>query len=245
MSRLEGKAALITGGARGQGAAAARIFSNEGAAVVVADVLDDEGTILAAQLGGRSCYQHLDVRNQSEWEAAVGEAEARFGRLDILVNNAGITRAKGVEQTSEEEWESINAVNLKGAWLGMRAAAPAMRRAGGGAIVNVASVYGLVGSGSSTAYHASKGGLLALTRTAAAELAPVGIRVNAVLPGVIDTPMLADIRPTWLQKLLDHTPLGRIGQPEEVATAVLYLASDEAAYITGALLPVDGGYTAV
>ena len=239
--------ALITGGSRGQGAAAARLFGSEGAAVVVADVLEAEGQQIAAEVqaaGGRARFVRLDVAVDADWRHAVETAERELGGLDVLVNNAGVARAKGVERTSEEEWEHVVGINEKGAWLGMRAALPAFRRRGGGAIVNTSSIYGVVGTASSTAYHASKGAVRALTKQAAVELAGEHVRVNCVLPGVIDTPMLADIREDWLRGLLARTPAGRVGRPEEVAKAVLFLASDDASYITGAELAVDGGYTA-
>jgi 3alpha(or 20beta)-hydroxysteroid dehydrogenase len=247
--RLAGKVALISGGARGQGAAAARLFVAEGARVVIGDVLDEVARQVAAELcagtDGAACTSvHLDVTRSDEWQTAVEAASARFGGLDVLVNNAGVTRARGVERTSEEEWEHVVGVNQKGAWLGIRAAVPALRSRGGGAIVNTGSIYGVIGSVSSTAYHASKGAIRAMTRQAAVELAPLGIRVNCILPGVIDTPMLADIRGDWLKALLLRTPLRRTGRPEEVAQAVLFLASDEASFITGAELAVDGGFTA-
>jgi 3alpha(or 20beta)-hydroxysteroid dehydrogenase len=242
--RLDGKVALISGGARGQGAAAARLFVREGARVVVGDRLDEEGERLVAELDGAARYVRLDVREEDDWRHAVAEAERELGGLHVLVNNAGVTRAKGVEQTSARDWDLVTGVNQKGVWLGMRAALPAFRTGGGGAIVNISSIYGIVGTQSSTAYHASKAAVRALTRQAAVELAPLGIRVNCVLPGVIDTPMLSDIREDWLRSLLERTPMRRVGQAGEVATAVLFLASDEASFVTGAELAVDGGYTA-
>ena len=248
MTRLAGKVALISGGARGQGAAAARLFVSEGARVVIGDVLDEVGRQTAAELcvgaDGAACSVHLDVTRTDDWERALAAATERYGGLDILVNNAGVTRARGLEKTSEEEWDHVVGVNQKGAWLGTRAVVPALRKRGGGAIVNTGSIYGVIGSVSSTAYHASKGAIRAMTRQAAVELAPLGIRVNCVVPGVIDTPMLADIREAWLQALLLRTPLRRAGRPEEVAKAVLFLASDEASFITGAEIAVDGGFTA-
>ncbi|MGH7920581.1 MAG: SDR family NAD(P)-dependent oxidoreductase [Candidatus Dormibacteraceae bacterium] len=241
--RFAGRVALVTGAARGQGAAAARLFCQEGASVVLVDLLDGEGARTAEVLraeGHEARYEHLDVAAAGEWEGLVSGLE----RLDVLVNNAGITRAKGIARTSEAEWERVVGINQRGVWLGMRACLPLLVAGGHGAIVNVSSIYGRLGTASSTAYHASKGAVRALSKQAAVELAPRGIRVNCVLPGVIATPMLADIREDWLAGLMAHTPLGRPGEAEEVAHAVVFLASDQASYITGAELTVDGGYTA-
>ncbi len=248
-NRLSNKVALITGAARGQGAAEAKLFADEGASVVLADVLDPKGERLTAELNRsgsaeRALYVHLDVSKADEWEQAVAAASRKFGGLDILVNNAGILSLAGVEQTSEEEWDRVIGVNQKGVWLGMKAAAPAMRKRGGGSIINISSIYGLIGSGGSAAYHASKGAVRLLTKTAALELAGDNIRVNSVHPGVIDTPMVEAIDRELRAGIGSVVPLRREGRPEEIAFGVLFLASDESSYMTGSELVIDGGYTA-
>jgi cyclopentanol dehydrogenase len=246
--RLAKKVALITGAARGMGAADARLFVAEGASVVLADVLDCEGQQLASELDcakGRAFYTHLDVAQASDWEKAVVATERAFGRLDILVNNAGILSLAGVEATTEPEWQRIIDVNQKGVWLGMKTVVPAMRRAGGGSIVNLSSIYGLIGSGGAAAYHSTKGAIRLLTKTAAAEFAPSKIRVNSVHPGLITTPMVAPIPMEFHQQIISMGCIKREGRPEEVAYGVLFLASDEASYVTGSELVIDGGYTAL
>ena len=248
--RLAGKVALISGGARGMGAAEARLFAREGARVVIADILEGEGKAVLADVsvkGGEAAFVRLDVTHELEWEQAVALAVSRFGKLDVLVNNAGIGAAGRVEDTTAEAWDRVMAVNAKGVFLGTKAAIPAMRRAGGGSIVNISSQLGIVGmDDSSPEYTASKGAVRLLTKTTALQYARDGIRCNSVHPGPIVTPMTERRRadPAVYQRMVSRIPLGRYGQPEEVAYAVLYLASDESAFVTGSELVVDGGWTA-
>ena len=252
MARLDGKVALISGAARGQGAAEARMFSREGASVVLGDVLDDDGGKVEAkirELGGRATYVRLDVTVEAQWQRAVDTAVRAYGKLDILVNNAGILLTGPIEEISEEDWDRIMAVNAKGVFLGTKHAIPAMRRAGGGSIVNIPSTADLTGSlFASAAYTATKGAIRLFTKATAVQHAGDGIRCNSVHPGPIDTPMietsLAD--PARREYLVGNrnTPLGRVGTPEEVAYGVLYLASDESSYVTGSELVIDGGRTA-
>ena len=250
MDRLKGKVALISGGARGQGASEARLFAAEGAKVVIGDVRDDlckkTADEINAKTGARTVVAfHLDVTRAPDWRAAVEVCEREFGGLDILVNNAGIANLKGIEETSEEEWDSIVNINQKGVWLGMKAAVPAMRKRGGGSIINISSIFGIIGSAGSAAYHGTKGAVRLLTKAAAVQYAPEKIRVNSVHPGVILTPMVDIIPRADLQPTIDLAPMKRGAQPEEVGWCVVFLASDEASYVTGSELVVDGGYTAV
>ena len=250
MDRLQGKVALISGGARGQGAAEARLFVGEGANVVIGDVLDDLCKKTADELNSKSSRNavaalHLDVTRAADWRAAVDACERQFGGLDVLVNNAGIANMKGIEETTEEEWDSIVNINQKGVWLGMKAAVPAMRRRGGGSIINISSIFGIIGSSGSAAYHGTKGAVRLLTKAAAVQYAPDKIRVNSVHPGVIMTPMVDVVPHSELQPIIEMAPLKRGAQPDEVGWCVVFLASDEASFVTGAELVVDGGYTAV
>jgi NAD(P)-dependent dehydrogenase (short-subunit alcohol dehydrogenase family) len=250
MDRLKNKVALISGGARGQGAAEAKLFAGEGAKVVIGDVRDELNAKTAAEInakaGGKSVMAvHLDVTRAADWRAAVDRCVSEFGGLDILVNNAGIANVKGIEETSEEEWDSIVNINQKGVWLGMKYAVPAMRQRGAGSIINISSIYGLIGSAGSAAYHGTKGAVRLLTKAAAVQYAPDKIRVNSVHPGVILTPMVDMVPREELQPLIDLAPMKRGAQPEEVAWCVVFLASDESSFVTGAELVVDGGYTAV
>lgn len=248
--RLENKVALISGGARGQGAAEARMFAHEGAKVVIGDILEEEGRQVEAEineLGGDCLFVKLDVTSEADWQRAAETAVTQFGKLDILVNNAGIFKLGRVEDTSEELWDEIMGINAKGVFLGTKAAIPAMRQAGGGSIINISSVAGLIGTHYSAAYGASKGAVRLFTKATAIQYAKEGIRANSIHPGVIDTPMTT---PNLLageasrQRSIDRHPLGRVGVPEDVAFGALFLASDESSFMTGSELVIDGGLTA-
>jgi 3alpha(or 20beta)-hydroxysteroid dehydrogenase len=242
-ARLEGKTALITGGARGQGAAHGRRLAEEGAAVILGDILEDAGQAHACELraaGHDIHFQRLDVTAPEDWNAAVEAAESRFGQLDLLVNNAGVVRVAAIVDESDDGWHATMAVNATGVFYGMRAAIPALRRNGGGSIINIASIYGPVGAAGYVAYTASKGAVIAMTKVAALEYAQDHIRVNAICPGPVRTPM-SEHEGT---ASVDITPLRRRAEPEEISSAVAFLASDDAIYITGAELAVDGGYLA-
>ena len=250
MDRLKGKVALISGAARGQGAAETRLFVGEGARVVIGDVLDGEAQKLAGEVNQKAGARvalpiRLDVTRAEDWRAAVAACEREFGGLDVLVNNAGILNVKGISDTNEEEWDAVINVNQKGVWLGIKNAVPAMKKRGGGSIINISSIYGLIGSGGSAAYHASKGAVRLLTKTAAVEYARDNIRVNSVHPGVIKTPMVDIFADKDLDAIAALAPMKRAARPEEVGYVVLFLATDEASFVTGAEYAVDGGYTAV
>jgi 3alpha(or 20beta)-hydroxysteroid dehydrogenase len=243
MARLDGKVAIITGGARGMGAATARVFVEAGAQVAIADVLDDAGAALASELGAAARFHHLDVTSEAEWAKVVSSVEADFGPVDVLVNNAGVLLFKALLQTTVDDYRRLLDVNLVGEFLGIKAVAPGMIARGRGSIVNISSVDGMKGANGLAAYASSKWGVRGLTRVAAMELGHLGIRVNSVHPGGVDTAM-TNYEGTAREKVDErfrHIPLQRIGGPEEVARATLFLASDEASYMAGAELVVDGG----
>jgi len=248
--RLAGKVALISGGARGMGAVEAEMFTREGARVVFGDVLEAEGKAVEARIraaGGEATFVRLDVTSEQDWADAVATAERVYGHLDVLVNNAGIGSRGRIEDTTLAEWERTMAVNSTGVFLGTRAAIPALRRAGGGSIVNISSQLGLVGTDiSSPQYQASKGSVRLLTKTTAIQYAKERIRANSVHPGPIVTPMTEARRadPEVYRLMVSRIPLGRYGTAEEVALGVIYLASDESAFVTGSELVIDGGWTA-
>ena len=245
--RLEGKVAIISGGARGMGAAEARIFAREGAKVVIGDLLEEEGMKVVAEIGeagGEALFVRLDVTDESSWKSAVEAVVERFGKVDILVNNAAILRVQGLLETTEEIWDEVMDVNAKGTFLGAKSVIPEMRKAGGGSIINISSGAGITGSQRNTAYHASKGAVRIFTKSAAIQYAGENIRVNSVHPGPIDTDMLASSRSVAGGRRPEDVPLGRYGRPEEVAYGVLYLASDESSFVTGSEVVIDGGRTA-
>ena len=251
MGRLDGKTALISGGARGMGATEARLFAQEGARVVIGDILEGEGNAVAAEIraaGGLCAFTPLDVVSEADWQLAVGVAVSRYGRLDILVNNAGIGGVgSAVEDTDLADWRRVMDINAKGVFLGTKAAIPAMRDGGGGSIINISSQLGIVGTDNSSAqYQASKGAVRILTKSTAIQHAADGIRANSVHPGPVVTPMTEGRRadPDTYALMRSRIPLGRFARPEEIAYAVMYLASDESSFVTGSEVVVDGGWVA-
>ena len=227
--RVEGKVALISGGAGGIGAATAKLLAKEGAAVVIADILEDEGQATEssiAEAGGRALFVNLDVTSEESWNNAVRSAVSSFGKLDILVNNAGVSHRAGVEETTSEAWDNVMDVNVKGVFLGTKAAIPEMRKAGGGSIINISSIYGLVGSVTSAAYHSSKGAVRIFNKSTAIQYASENIRANSVHPGFVDSPMTRahHDNPNIHEERVAKMPLGRMGEPEDIAAGILYLA---------------------
>ena len=247
--RVDGKVAVVTGGAGGIGAATARLLAREGAAVVIGDLLEEQGRVTETQIaevGGQALFVPMDVTSEDDWRRAIQAAVTAYGKLDILINNAGISGRNTVEETSVELWDRVMAVNAKGVFLGTKLAIPEMRKAGGGSIINVSSIWGLVGSDSSTAYHSAKGAVRIFTKAAAVQYAKEGIRVNSVHPGFVDSPMTIGYHalPGVRETRVAATPLGRMGTPEDIAAGILYLASDESSFVTGSELVIDGGMTA-
>ena len=247
--RVAGKVALISGGARGIGGASARLLAREGAAVVIGDLLEEDGRKTEAQIneaGGRALFVPMDVTSEDDWRRAVYAAVTSYGKLDILVNNAGISGRFTVEDTTVELWDRVMSINAKGVFLGAKLAIPVMRQAGGGSIINISSIYGLVGSDSGASYHASKGAVRIFTKSAAIQYAKDGIRVNSVHPGFVERPLTESYHaePGIREARLAATPMGRMGLPEDIAAGILYLASDESSFVTGSELVIDGGMTA-
>ena len=248
--RLEGKVAFVSGGARGMGAAEAKLFAREGAKVGFGDILEDEGRQVEAEInemGGEALFVRLDVTRESEWQRAISATVARFGKLDILVNNAGVTPFGILEDTTEEIWDTVMDINAKGVFLGTKTAIPEMRKAGGGSIVNISSMSGMVGqSHVQPVYNATKGAVRIFTKSTAVQYAADGIRANSVHPGPVATAMTEAVRsdPERSRRVKAAVPLGRYAEPDEIAYGVLFLASDEASYLTGSELLIDGGYTA-
>ena len=248
--RLEGKVAIITGGARGQGATEARMFAQEGARVVIGDIRDELGMQVEAEireLGGEAVYLHLDVTSEDDWQRAIDTAEQQFGKVDVLVNNAAIVLRKDIEETTGEDWDNIMAINAKGVFLGTKAVIPAMRRAGGGSIINISSISGLVSIGP-PAYIATKGAVRLFTKSTAIQYASENIRANSIHPGSVDTDMrregMGSQTEEEIQARVDNIPLGRVGTTEDISYGALFLASDESSFMTGSELVIDGGYTA-
>ncbi len=249
MERLHDRVALVTGAASGIGRATAKRLAAEGASVLVTDISDDAGQAVADEIvegGGKAAFVHHDVTSVEEWEAAVAAAVEKFGGLNILVNNAGMGDLNAIEETSVEEWDTTIAIDQTGVFLGMKLAADALKESGNASVINISSIFGTSGGfGTSPAYHAAKGAVRTITKNIALHWATEGVRVNSVHPGFIDTPILDAAKGTeFEQAMLGMTPMGRLGQPEEIAAGVAYLASDDAAFVTGLELYIDGGYLA-
>ncbi len=249
MNRLDGRVALVTGAASGIGESIAVRLAAEGAAVLVTDIADEPGEAVAKSIveaGGKASYAHLDVASERDWASAVTRAVDEFGGLDILVNNAGMGDLATIEDTSLEDWQRTIAIDQTGVFLGMKTAAGELAKSSHASVINISSIFGTSGGfGTSPAYHAAKGAVRTLTKNAALHWAEKGIRVNSVHPGFIDTPILEPTRGTEFERtMISLTPMGRLGRPEEVAAGVAYLASDDASFVTGLELYIDGGFMA-
>lgn len=245
--RLDGKVALISGAASGLGEAQAILYAREGAAVVIGDLQEDKGRAVAqviADDGGQASFVRLDVTDPASWQAAVDHATSRYGKLTTLVNNAGIFHPGGIEGETLEGWQKMIAINQTGVFLGMKTAAPALLASGNAAIVNISSLFGLMGSPNAVSYHASKAAVRLMGKAGALEFARRGIRVNTIFPGQIQTPILGDITPEQDAAIKASIPMGDTGEPMDIAYGSLYLASDEAKYVSGAELWIDGAWYA-
>lgn len=246
--RLLDKVALITGGASGIGAGHVRLFTEAGAKVLVCDIQEDLGRKVVDEVkrkGADAAFFRLDVADEGNWKKAVAEAVRLFGSLTTLINNAGVFIPGGVESETNEGWNRLISINLTGVWLGMKTAMPELLKTGNAAIINVSSIYGIVGSPEAIAYHAAKAGVRLMSKTAAIEYARRGVRVNTVFPGVIKTPILGDVPEDMMRTLEEAIPMGRTGVPEDIAYCSLYLCSDEARFVTGGDFVIDGGATAI
>jgi NAD(P)-dependent dehydrogenase (short-subunit alcohol dehydrogenase family) len=249
MKRLEGRVALVTGAASGIGAATAHRLAEEGAAVMLTDIQDDAGELVAEDVvdhGGRASYLHQDVSSEEDWISAIARTVETYGRLDVLVNNAGAGDLAAIEEVSLEDWAQTIGIDQTGVFLGMKCAADALKQSGHGSVINISSIFGTSGGfGTSPAYHAAKGAVRTLTKNVALHWAIEGVRVNSIHPGFIATPILEQAKGTeFEQAMLDLTPMARLGKPEEIAAGVAYLASDDAAFVSGIELYIDGGFTA-
>lgn len=255
MERLKGKVAIVTGGALGIGAAACEVMAREGAAVAVTDVVDTDGEATAARIvsgRGTARFWHLDVSAEAEVERVFNEVAGAFGKLDVVVNNAGIAGAnKPTDELTAEEWDKVINVNVRGVFFCTKHAVPHLRRAGGGSIINLSSIYGIIGAPDLPAYHASKGAVRLMTKTDALIYAKDKIRVNSVHPGYIWTPLVEELGrdspqgiEAFRRELDSKHPIGHVGEPDDIAYGIVYLASDEAKFVTGSELVIDGGYTA-
>lgn len=245
--RLVGKVALVSGGASGIGAAHVRVLTAEGAKVVAGDVQEAQGRAVVKEVNkgdGEAVFVRLDVAKEADWANAVQTAVSRFGKLTTLINNAGVYWPQGVEAETVENWQKMIGINQSGVWFGMKAVIPELRKAGGGSIVNISSLYGILGSPGSIAYHATKGAVRTMSKAAALEYVKQGIRVNSIHPGMINTPILGNLTQEGDAAIRAAIPMGRMGKPEDIAYGSLYLCSDEAAYVTGIELVIDGGWLA-